>query len=230
MTATVNECGASPLHEVAPANDHQIQDACDLLYSNPLNRPALYRILRACEMQDRRLNELEDWIQQQPEFTKATQPPFYLIQWLVDASALLELELDAEGNTISPEQKAGLSQDEQDDLIEDYAYRITLIGQAVLAEFDPAIRVRALLEEVPERADTYLELLDFLRQRHSYSEVDDLLRGRDILMFGRAADDRPIQPSVFIDKLAAVGGIAWTNGWKITEEGEELLKTIQASK
>ncbi|MDR1713721.1 MAG: hypothetical protein LBR39_06170 [Coriobacteriales bacterium] len=226
MTEPAGDRGIAP----APINDHQIQDACDLLYTNPLNRPILYRMLKRCEAAPVRLHELESWIEQRPEFERATQPPYYLIMWLVDARALEEFELDEAGNTVQPEQKQGLSEDEIDDLVADYSYQTSIIGQAVLAEFDPTIRVQVLLEEVPQRRETYLELLEFLRETRSYNDIDELLRGREILMLGRAEGDRPIQPSVFVDKLAAVGGIVWNKGWIISEEGKELLDTIQARK
>jgi hypothetical protein len=39
-------------------------------------------------------------------------------------------------------------------------------------------------------------------------------------MLGRSEGDRPLQPSVFLDKLAATGAIVWSEGWIITEEGK----------
>jgi hypothetical protein len=84
-----------------------------------------------------------------------------------------------------------------------------------------------LFEIVPERFDTYREVLEFLSNHRSYAEVDALLRDRDILMSGRGGGERPLQPSVFIDKLATAGGITWNDGWVITEEGKEVLENIR---
>jgi hypothetical protein len=46
-------------------------------------------------------------------------------------------------------------------------------------------------------------------------------------MSGRAADDRPMQPSVFIDKLAAAGSIVFDDGWQLTSDGKKFLEKVQ---
>jgi hypothetical protein len=170
---------------------------------------------------------LEDFIVEQPENKSVTQPPYFLIQWLVDAGSLDTYELDAEGNDVTNERKEGLDEDEIDDLVADTAYRTNEAGLAVIEKFSPKNRTMELLAIVPERFDTYIEMLDFLTERRSFAEVSKLLLGRDVLMSGRNADDRPLQPSVFIDKLADAGSIAWSDGWIITEEGKELLEVIR---
>ncbi|MDR1082786.1 MAG: hypothetical protein LBL27_02835, partial [Coriobacteriales bacterium] len=87
-----------------------------------------------------------------------------------------------------------------------------------------------LFEIVPERYETFIEVLSFLETKRPFAEVDALLRGRDILSFGLESGDRPMQPSVFVDKLEAAGGIFYDNGWQITAEGKELLDTIRERK
>jgi hypothetical protein len=162
-----------------------------------------------------------------PEFAKATQPPYALIEWLLDAKAIEQHDLDEQGIEVTDEQKAGKSEDEIDDLVADYAFQTNEVGLAVIAEFKPLNRLAGLLESVPERYDTYREVLEFLRVRRSMLEVDNLLRGRDILMSGRNPDDRPMQPSVFIDKLAAAGAILYNEGWQLSIDGEEFLAAIE---
>jgi hypothetical protein len=201
-----------------------------LIQSNPLYRPVLYRILEACQNQRVRLPDLEGYIGGLVEFKSSSQPQYSLIQWLVDAGALDEYEVDAEGEIVSDEQKQGLEEDELDDLIQTFAYQISADGRTVLTDINPVSRLEKLLAEVPERYDTYIEVLQFLRERHSYAEIDALLRGREILMSGREPDDRPMQPSVFVDKLAANGGLVWDKGWTTTKEGKELLDKISGQK
>ncbi|MDR1088594.1 MAG: hypothetical protein LBL23_04925 [Coriobacteriales bacterium] len=209
------------------AFEERFSTSCDLLRANTLNRPILYKILKACAVERMPLFELELFIGEQPEAQSATQPPYFLIQWLVDAGSLDVYELDDEGVDVTDERKEGLSEDEIDDLIFETAYRTNEVGLAVLGEFDPTARLKTLFETVPERLSTYAELLSFLEEPRAYVEVDALLRGRDILMLGRDEGDRPLQPSVFLDKLAAAGGIVWSEGWIITDEGKELLEAIR---
>ena len=203
---------------------------CDLLQANPLNRAMMCKILKACMSERQVLNKLEEYIQEQPEFKSITQPPYYLIKWLLENEALNIIELDQEGNVITPEQKEGKSEDEIEDLIEDVAFITNEVGRMAALEFSPANRLMPLLEAKPDRYDTYIELLEFLKEPRSYNEVDKLLRGRDVLMSGRTGDERPIQPSVFIDKLAQSGSINFIDGWVITEEGKELLDMILEEK
>ena len=216
-----------------PADDfaQRVIRASDLLQANPLNRPSLYQILKACQAKRRLLHELEQHIQGLTEFQRATQPPYQLIQWLVGCDALDVIELDEEGARISPEQKEawraeGLSQDDIEDRIQDLAYQTNEVGSAVIEEFSPKHRLVKLLNDRPERYDSYIELLQFLEQKRSYLEVDQLFRGREVLMSGRPEGERPMQPSVLLDKLSAAGSISFNDGWMITEEGKELLEGL----
>jgi hypothetical protein len=199
-----------------------------LLKANPLNRPILLRILKACASERVRLNDLEDYVLACPEFNEANQPPYFLIQWLVEPGVLEEIEVDAEDKGITAEQKEGKTEDEIDDMVEDLFYLTTPDGLTIMEEFDPKNRIMELLAIKPDRYDTYIEVLEYLKDKHSMADVDKILRGRDVLTSGRVPGDRPMQPSVFIDKLAVAGGIAWDSGWQITEEGSELLEAIKA--
>jgi hypothetical protein len=214
--------------EAMTAPEPGVERILVLFQSNPLYRPVLYRILEACQTERQQLPELEAYISGLAEFKSSSQPQYSLIQWLVDAGALAAFEVDAEGAIITDEQKEELDEDELDDLVKTFAYQITIDGETALSIVNPVTRLEQLLAEVPERYNTYIEVLEFLLESHSYKEVDDLLRGREILMSRREPDDRPMQPSVFVDKLAANGGLVWDKGWKTTKEGKELLGRIQS--
>lgn len=207
--------------------EQRVEKACTLLLQNPTNRPILYRILKICRPQRMRLHQLEEQIQQQPEFSIVVHPPYFLIQWLVDVGALDTFDLDEDGNDVSPEQLEGLTVDEADDLIADTAFQTSAVGLDVIEEFSPQSRLIEVMNIVPERYDTYLEILEFLTERRPLSEIYELLRDRDVLMSGRDPGDNPIQPSVFVDKLADSGGIIFDKGWQITPEGKELLEAIK---
>jgi hypothetical protein len=206
--------------------EQRVDKVITAVIQQPLNREVLYKILKACKT-PQRLRALEERIATYPEFHQTTQPQYYLIMWLVSEGGLDQIELDAQGQEVTIEQKQGLSEDEIDDLVEDVAFQATDAGLLVIKELDPTHRLIELLDIVPEWYDTYVEILDFLTQKRSFAEVDTLLRGRDTLLVGRKSDDRPLQPSVFIDKLEAAGGIHWNEGWQLTKEGRELLATIK---
>ncbi len=205
--------------------ERKLEQARALLIQNPLCRLALYRILTLCATARLVLQDLEKAIEAMPEYATVTQPPYALIEWLVEVQALDYLELDAEGNEVTDERRQGLSEDEIDDLVTDLAFQTSVVGEVLLEDMAPRNRMEELLMQVPERASTYREVLEFLQERHSFVEIDSLLRGREILMLGREANDRPMQPSVFVDKLAAAGSIAYSNGWMITQEGKEFLES-----
>jgi hypothetical protein len=209
--------------------EQKVDHTVHLLLSNTLNRPTLYRILSATATEPMRLFDLEDLIQATPEFKSATQPPYFLIEWLVNAEALSFTEVDAQGMPITDEQREGKTEDEIDDLIEDMIIETTDVGREVLNVFDPQQRLTELLQGHPDRLDTYLEVLEFLTEKHSYGEVDRLLRDRPVLMSGRTQGDRPMQPSVFVDKLAATGSILYDDGWIITPEGRTVLEAFRAT-
>jgi hypothetical protein len=211
------------------AFEQKVDHAIQLMLSNNLNRPTLYRILQTVVDGSQRLFELEEAIQEMTEYAEATQPPYFLIEWLVDVEALSFTEVDANGEAITDEMREGKTADEVDDLIEDMVIDITDVGREVLRVYDPVERTKSVLGEHPDRYDTYVEVLEYLTERHNYAEIDALLRGRPILMSGRGIGDRPMQPSVFVDKLAAAGVIVFNKGWVITPEGRTLLQEIKSS-
>ena len=217
--------------QVAPEKSYEekLEASNKLLAHNNVVRPILYRILKTCESSDATLTQLEEMIQTQPEYTKTTPPAYFLIQWLVENYALAEYPLDGDGKEILEDDTVDLTEDEIDDLIETWAYRITDVGRATIEEFSPSHKLIDLFKVIPERYDTYIEVLEFLCERRSFAEVDKLLRGRDILRVRSNGSSRPMSPSVFVDKLAAAGGIAYNNGWMITEEGRGLLEELRMS-
>jgi hypothetical protein len=192
---------------------------------NPLHREVLYKILEYCKVR-RNLHDLEDKIVEFAEFKATGQAQFTLITYLVDAGGLDVYELNKQGKPVTPEQKSGLSEDEIDDLVAGFAYQSSEAGLTVAEEFSPEVRLAELLGTTPTYLDTYVELLKYLEERRSFTQVDTLLRGRDVLMTNRDANDRPMQPSVFIDKLEKTGVIYWKDGWQTTEEGKKILASL----
>jgi len=192
---------------------------------HPLHREIFYKTLKYCT-ERRILPEVEDFIIACTEFEAVSQSPYYLLMFLLRGGGIETYELDENGELVLPEQKEGLSEDEIDDLVMQFAFETNEFGRELVERMSPKKRILELLEITPAYYDTFIEVMDFLTDKRSLADVDKLLRGRDVLMAGRDPNDRPIQPSVFIDKLEKTGGIYWEKGWLITEEGKEVLETL----
>ena len=193
---------------------------------NPLNREIHFKTLAFCCTR-RLLPEVEDFIAACPEFASAEQSPYFLLQFLLKGHGIDSFEVDADGQVVTPEQKEGLSEDEIDDLVAQTAYETNAVGRQYIELKSPQNRLLELLGLTPEYYDTYIEVLGFLTEKRSLASVDSMLRGRQVLMANRDPDDRPVQPSVFIDKLERAGGIFWEKGWQTTPAGRELLQVLE---
>ena len=192
----------------------------DLLRSNAVNRPTLYRILELTDDMVA-LPQLEAVIQEMPEYATATQPPYCLVEWLVDAGALQRFDLDAEGAVIDDARREGLSEDELDELVADYAFQLTEPGRIAREHFDPRSQARDLFSGQPLRKDAYLETLSFVQQRRSLLEIDRHLRDASLLCL---EDGETIQTSSVMGKLADIGAVTFDRGWLITADGARILE------
>jgi hypothetical protein len=209
------------------SHEDKVAKVEEAVFRSPLHRELLYKVLDYCR-EMRILQDVEEQIASFPEFAQASQSQYILITYLVKAGGLDVFELDESGQIIPDEKKDGLGEDEIDDLVVDFAYQTTDAGLTVAEKMSPKARLLELLDINPAYYDTYLELLDFLQEKRSTAQVDTLLRGRPVLMAGRGPNDRPMQPSVFIDRLERAGGIFWQDGWMVTDEGRGLLDSIKA--
>jgi len=197
-----------------------------VVVKSPLHREINYKTLKYCI--DRRiLPEVEEFIMACPEFESAVQSAYYLLLFLLKGGGLETIELDIDGNDILPEQKEGLTEDEIDDLVEQLAYETNEYGRELVERMSPKRRLLELLDITPAYYDTFIEVLEFLTDKHTMAQVDTLLRGRDVLRAGLEPGDVTLQPSVFVDKLEKAGGIYWEKGWLITEEAKEVLDVLK---
>ncbi|MDR1185074.1 MAG: hypothetical protein LBK67_09805 [Coriobacteriales bacterium] len=193
---------------------------------NPMHREILYKALKYCS-ERHILTEAEKFIAGCPEFESTGQSPYHLLMFLVQGGGVNRLELDSDGKVIFPEQKEGLTEDETDDLIDDFAFETNEYGRELVERMSPKRRLLELLDATPEFYDSLIEVLEFLTEKRTMANIDTLLRGRDVLKVGRALGDPLIQPSAFVDKLEKAGGIYWQTGWIISDEGREVLKTLK---
>ena len=215
--------------DVAPRDDGAGQldfaGACERVERAVLrqteHREILIAVLGFCETR-RRLDEVELFIMDRPEFGYETQSPFLLIGLLERAGALARLELDENGGPVTDERKEGLSEDEADDLVFEVDYETSPAGREVYGRLAPQARLAELLETQDARRDVYCELLEFCLAPRSREEIEALLEGRDILRFD-APDGRQLMPSVFVDRLERSGVLVWRGKWVTGPEGKAYL-------
>lgn len=196
-----------------------------LFLHNPSYTSVFLETVAACDGEARELSELEEFIASLPGYAKLKNPPYFPVSWLCEAGALEELYLDAEGKVYEAADVEELDEDAFDDLVAQYAYRTSDLGRKLRSEFGVDQRLAKLLESEPNRKETYLELLDFMRVKRDFVEIERLLRGHDasVLM---GENGMPVKPSLFIDKLGTTGAIAFDDGWMTTAEGKEMLESI----
>lgn len=192
----------------------------------PLHREIFLKILNYCTCQ-RDLSEVENTVTSYPEFTSVAQSPYRLIRTLVDAGGLHWLNLDENGNTLASQATLELTTDEIDELTFSYAIITTPVGEQVADELSPEKRLNKLFDAVPQRLSTYLDVMDYCREKHSFKEIEDFLRGRAGDAFSSVVSRQPLKPSFFVDTLERSGGLVWDDGWKITERGLHVLNEIR---
>ena len=104
------------------------------------------------------------------------------------------------------------------------SFKSTDVGDWFVDYNKPSTRLVDLLHLVPERTDTYIELLEFV-------EGPRPLRADRGAALGEARSDgdrrsrvETMQPSVFVDKLERAGALVWKEGWTLTEEEGSFWK------
>ena len=196
---------------------------------NPLQRELFYKVLSFCQ-ESKPLREIEQMVMALPGFERTSANAYHFIAVMENAGGLERFELDDEGDVVDDARKAGLTEDEIDDLVAEYAFMTTPAGQAVVEQHTPRARIIELLGLVPERHDTYIELMEFLAEEpRTYNEVTQLLDGRDVLWhLDSKGNPELMQPSVFLDKLHDAAAIEWQQGWQLSEEGRAYLDELKS--
>lgn len=196
---------------------------------NPLQRELFYKVLSFCQ-ESKPLREIEQMVMALPGFERTSANAYHFIAVMENAGGLERFELDDEGDVVDDARKAGLTEDEIDDLVAEYAFMTTPAGQAVVEQHTPRARIIELLGLVPERRDTYIELMEFLAEEpRTYNEVMQLLDGRDVLWhLDSKGNPELMQPSVFLDKLHDAAAIEWHQGWQLSEEGHAYLDELKS--
>jgi len=212
---------AGPREGSAEASDAAAEDRTRAaVLKQPLHREILCKTLGFCR-QRRALTDVEAEIAAYPEFDYAAQDQYHLISFLAEAGGLSRLELDADGKVVGEERKAGLTEDEIDDVVVSYAFVTTEAGRCVFEEqFRPGTRVREMLDAAPEYADTYVAIMSFCRESRTYQEIEDFLDGSGA---GSSGEEDVVHPSYFVNALERAGALVWNGGWLLSDDGRALL-------
>ena len=200
-----------------------VESIADHVYCQPLHRELLLEIMAYCA-QRRRLGDIEKRVMDSPFFPQAVRSPFSLIAELEQHGALERFELDAEGREVTDERKAGLSENEIDDLVVDYGFEATPDGARAAEEYAPAARIdRVCGTEDVRRAVS--SMLGFLSQPRTAAQLDAFCR-KNLDAEGLANED--LLASQLLDALEKAGAVVWSGGWTLTDAGKRWLEGKEA--
>ena len=195
----------------------------DHVYCQPLHRELLLEILAYCT-QRRRLEDVEGRVMASPFYPQATRSPFSLIAELEQQGALERFEVDAEGCEVTAARKAGLSEDEIDDLVADYEFAVTPDGACVAKECAASARIERVCDTEDVRCAA-VALLGFLRQPRSAAQLDAFCR-KDPYLNSLAKEG--LLASQLHDELEKAGAVVWSGGWTLTDAGKQWLEGKEA--
>lgn len=189
---------------------------------NPMHREIYLKTIRFCEMREN-LGAVESEIADYPEFAYAAQTPYALIMHLVTCGALVQIPLDEEGREVTSERAAGLSEDELDDLVADYALEATEAGTAATDALRPENRLGKMVRTHADVEDELLDLLEFCERPRQLAEIDAELRRLE----GEGAGHDPRTAGVLIDLLERAGGVCWHDSWETTSTGRRFARACR---
>lgn len=232
-------------------NEAAVASLVDVVYRHPRHRELYYGILAHCE-EEQTVEDTEAFAEQHVDYRSSLQNAATLIDVMIAEGGLTYAEYDAEGNAITEDRLEALRvetaeqwleehpediaeslgdnqafQDAYDDACFELVARRTLqttaVGMAVVELLDPVKRISAYVASRPERSHLYLQVLDFCQTPRTLAEVDALIKDDPALDPTAASDWQRIRPSYILDRLAEAGGLAWNEGWFVTEAAKEYL-------
>ena len=221
------------------------------LAANHANTLAYVACLKACTGNQRPYREVEEELLSSPAFDISMQTPHTLLGFLIADGGIekIEVELEAEVQVQVQEERnleaaspdAASSPSDacvKEDVMPavagetggpdkpvDYLLHTTKQGEAILAEFDSVARFERLLSDEPEGyLEAYLIVLDTCADEGaSLKAVEAALAGHPAL-----TNPKRVYAGYFISKLEHVGAIAWTDAWRITEDGKRIIAALSA--
>ena len=225
--ADTDICTNSPT-DPAASFDSRYEDLNRAARRHPLLREIMYKMLELCR-EETDLEFLEKDVSAFPEYETCRHSVLSIARILVNHHGLTFIERTYEGDQISESDKEGLTEDEVDDLVAYTTYQTTEEGLLYLNQHAPSLRMEQLLSAKPSYKKIYIELLGYIGcDKRSYSDIQNLLRGRRELETFIDGHMQLMQPSVLVDDLEQAGAIVWNDGWRLSEIGSDCL--AEASK
>ena len=221
------------------------------LAANHANTLAYVACLKACTGSQRPYREVEEELLSSPAFDISMQTPHTLLGFLIADGGIekIEIEPEAEAQVQAQEERnleaaspdaasspsdacvkedvmpADAGETGGPDKPVDYLLCTTKQGEEILVEFDSVARFERLLSDEPEGyLEAYLIVLD------TCADEGASLKAVEAALVGHPALTNPkrVYAGYFISKLEHVGAIAWTDAWRITEDGKRIIAALSA--
>ena len=188
-------------------------------------REILYKILLFCRT-SHRFCDVENYISGLDEvvYGHILQTPYSCIAILVHAGGLAKIALNALEEDVLSADLAGLTDDEIDDLIEDWRLETTEAGLYVTELLNPVRRLAAQLAVKPHRKSTYLRILEFCAEEpRSLDDIKQLFLQDNSLVLDYVTAHQKLSPDYYVDRLEKAGSLIWKGAWATTPEGLDFL-------
>ena len=210
--------------EESEAFEHAVARLAKTVNQAPLHREIFLRLIEFCKSRQSLANA-EQAVAAMPEFATVSQSPYRLIRTLVDAEGLYWIEIGKDGTVLTPSDKAGLTDDEIQDITFEYAVKATPVGEQVADDLTPEKRLGDLFAHAPGRVKAFKDVMGFCRESRTFAEINAFLRARsgDTLA---TTSSQTLNPSYYVDMLERAGVLVWNQGWKLTGRGAKALQVI----
>lgn len=131
-----------------------------------------------------------------------------------------------QGDEITEERRANLTDDEADDLGRGFCPRSFRCRDVrSWSAWLPNVVCVTCSTRRPARLSTYLDIIDFCGEPQTFKAIEALVHQTDAgALIG--ASGQPLQPSYFVDMLERSGGLVWDKGWKATGKGSAPCEAI----
>ncbi|MDR1728996.1 MAG: hypothetical protein LBT74_13920 [Acidobacteriota bacterium] len=163
--------------------------------AEPAYRLLLPRLLAFCS-EPRTAGDVREALLGRPEMRTAIHAPETLLSWMVEVGAIAGRKEEGRAETL---------------------WETTEEGLEAVAGYDPAERLRRLLDEEPAYRDIYRRVLEFCAEGRALPEIEALLRAHPAL------ENPKVYPAYLVDRLEFAGALEWTGDkWQTTATGKPV--------
>lgn len=220
---------AAPI-AAAPSLEEQMDAVLRAVGNQRALQEVLYKLLLFCQEQ-RTQEEAEAFIAQSDEFrfSHIIQSPTSIVRIMVKNHGLSSTQVDAQGEPVTQECRAGLSADELDDLICGTLLKTTQAGVNVAQMISPAKRFEAQLGRNRGRTATFYAILEFCAQEpRKFPQIKEFYTQHDEFSKSTSMDSQQLACDFYVDKLECAGMLVWRGQWEVTQAGRDALAAREA--